>query len=91
MQVWDVEKEFAYFTTVYGILEGYRTEQAEISRKEGLPLVRPMFLQLENDSLSEIQDQYYFGDHILVAPILTEKSSIKTYLPNGKWLNLWSN
>lgn len=64
-------KEIGFWTKVYAILAPYRAEQAQISKDRGLPLVRAMFLQLENDSLAEIQDQYYLGDHILVAPLLS--------------------
>jgi oligosaccharide 4-alpha-D-glucosyltransferase len=55
----------------------------------GKPLMSPLYYQFANDTAAaNIQDEYMWGDNILVAPILekglTEK---KYYLPAGKWFD----
>jgi len=39
--------------------------------------------------------QFFFGDEVLVAPVLTEAESrsgkVPVYLPSGDWTNFWSN
>jgi alpha-D-xyloside xylohydrolase len=81
----------------YGILKGlvelrerlkpYILHYMEIARKEGKPLMRPMFFDYPEDAVCyELEDQYFFGEDILFAPIteqgLTER---RVYLPKGRW------
>ncbi len=55
----------------------------------GLPVMRPMFLDFQNDEncySAKAQYQYMFGENLLVAPVLSETSEFKElYLPEGKW------
>ena len=38
------------------------------------------------------QDEFTYGDKILVCPILGPgQTSRKVYLPKGKWYNFWTN
>lgn len=57
------------------------------------PLVTPLFYYYENDSIaSKIEDEYMWGENILVAPVLEKNiSKRKTYLPSGKWFQLTDN
>lgn len=59
-------------------------EQAE---KEGLPIMRPMFLEYCRDEVCyTLEDQYMFGGDILFAPITEQGcTSRKVYLPEGRW------
>ena len=52
--------------------------------------MRPMFLEVEDERVYKIADQYYLGDEILVSPLLKEKNSRKYYLPKGKWVNIFT-
>lgn len=59
---------------------------------KGTPFVRPMFYNDNKDSnLYKANDQYMFGDALLVAPVL-EKGATKRrlYLPKGQWYNFWN-
>ncbi len=59
---------------------------------KGTPLVRPMFFYDRTDSnLYKANDQYMFGDALLIAPVL-EKGATKRrlYLPKGEWYNFWN-
>ena len=61
--------------------------------KYGEPLVRPLYYDFTNDSNAvKIQDEFMWGDAILVAPVLQKNASIrKTYLPQGKWYDPTEN
>lgn len=66
----------------------YITKQMETASKEGIPVMRPMFLEYPADKACyEIGDQYFFGDDILFAPI-TKRGQTKrsVYLPEGNWI-----
>jgi len=55
----------------------------------GIPLVRPMFLEFENDPNTYSLDlQYMLGDSLLVAPIFNKEGNVRFYLPKGKWTRL---
>jgi oligosaccharide 4-alpha-D-glucosyltransferase len=59
---------------------------------KGTPMVRPMFFYDNTDSnLYKANDQYMFGDALLIAPVL-EKGAAKRklYLPQGEWYNFWN-
>ena len=37
-----------------------------------------------------IDDEYFFGKSFLVAPVLNKEGIRNIYLPEGKWVDLWS-
>ncbi len=57
--------------------------------KTGLPIMRPMFLDFQNDLecySNQADYQFMIGENLLIAPVLTEKSDFKKlYLPEGNW------
>lgn len=58
----------------------------------GFPILRPLAM-LEQDILSNHfrQDEFTFGDKILVCPVLEQgATSRRIYLPKGKWFNYWT-
>lgn len=61
--------------------------------KEGSPLTRPMFYNDNTDAnLFNAEDQYMWGDNILVAPVLQKGTTDrKIYLPKGYWYKYFSN
>ncbi len=59
--------------------------------KRGLPLISPLFLEFPDDPMCyHIEDQFLSGRNLLVAPILTEESSRRIYIPSGQWYDYWS-
>lgn len=59
------------------------------AHQKGTPVMRPLFYSFPQDTDSwAVEDEYMFGDSILVAPILTKGSkSRKVYLPkDSKWV-----
>lgn len=60
--------------------------------KDGLPVMRPLMLNYQNDENTyEINDEFMVGDNIIVAPILNQGQKARiVYLPEGKWNDFWS-
>ncbi|MBK1811175.1 glycoside hydrolase family 31 protein [Clostridium sp. YIM B02505] len=58
----------------------------------GLPVMRSLVLHYEKDKeVHEINDQFLFGENILVAPILEQGKKIRSvYLPEGEWFDYWT-
>ncbi len=57
---------------------------------EGTPLMRPLFWHYPEDERAyTVADEYLFGEFLLVAPVLTEKSNRReVYFPAGRWFDL---
>lgn len=69
----------------------YVYTQAVKSAQSGLPMVRPMILDFQDDPTTQRLDtQYMFGESFLVAPTLSHDSAVRVYLPKGKWVDFWS-
>lgn len=61
------------------------------SNLTGLPVIRPLFMEFAEDKKCYgIEDEYMYGDEILVAPVLDEGAvKREVYLPNGSdWYGL---
>ena len=59
--------------------------------RTGLPMMRHLVLAYPDDPrAAALDDQYLFGDDLLVAPVLTQgATSRKAYLPAGDWVQWW--
>lgn len=59
--------------------------------KEGIPPVRALVFDYENDlQARNVDDEYLLGDNLLVAPMVIEDGIWrKVYLPEGKWHDFW--
>ena len=56
--------------------------------KSGMPVMRPMILEFQDDPACDYLDrQYILGDSLLVAPVFNEDGEVSYYLPTGKWTN----
>ncbi|NHJ86908.1 MAG: DUF5110 domain-containing protein [Asgard group archaeon] len=68
--------------------------------KDGLPMMRPLFMEFPKDKESYNEKwhntQFMVGDKLLIAPALnklgkSEKTiKMKIYLPEGKWFDYWT-
>ena len=81
-------------TLRYELLPFFYTE-FYTSSKTGLPVMRPMFLDFQNDEqcyYTDTQYQFMIGKNLLVAPVVSENENFKKlYLPEGKWLDWWNS
>lgn len=62
--------------------------------KNGMPLARALFLHYPNDTKvfdGAFQDQFLFGEKILVCPLYSHEYYSKVYLPEGKWYDLFTD
>ena len=71
----------------YRLMPYIYAQAADCSRR-GLPMVRAMFVEYPDDPGSWlIDDQYFFGSDILVAPLFENGKLRDVYLPPGKWID----
>jgi alpha-D-xyloside xylohydrolase len=80
-----VENYRKYAKLRYRLLP-YIYSHAYNATKTGLPMMRAMVLEFQDDpSTHNIQDQYMFGDAFLVAPVCAPVNKRTVYLPEGTW------
>lgn len=58
----------------------------------GIPVMRPLVLQYENDAETHnMNGEFMVGDSLLIAPVVEQGATQKmVYLPEGKWYDYWS-
>lgn len=81
-----------YFSEFKCRLMPYLFSSAVNTHKTGIPTMRAMVLEFNDDhSCDDLDRQYMLGDSLLVAPIFREDSYADYYLPAGKWTHMFSN
>jgi alpha-D-xyloside xylohydrolase len=84
----DTYKKFAI---LHMSLFPYRYAAAQVAAKTGIPLIRALVLDYQDDLKARtVKDEYLFGPDLLVAPVIDENLSRPVYLPAGDWINLFS-
>jgi 1,3-alpha-isomaltosidase len=70
----------------------YLVEQADRSRTEAKPLMRPMFFEWPTDrQIWSYPTQYLLGDDLLVSPVVAPGvERWPVYLPAGRWVDVWT-
>lgn len=60
---------------------------------EGTPILRPLsFVDQQDEEAVARVDEFMFGDHILVSPVLNRsKREVETYFPQGQWYDFRNN
>ena len=84
---------FARWSRVHERLAPYARRLCREARSAGLPAQRPLFLHYPDDpALFAVQDQYLYGEDLLVAPVIEAGAvSRRVILPGtGVWRHLWS-
>jgi hypothetical protein len=72
--------------------ESHRLTYLMEARDRGLPLLHSMSYQFPFDPEAvPIEDQFFFGDEILVAPFVGSKNHRSVYLPQGIWTDWQTN
>ena len=95
---WFFSKEacdiFRFYDKLRYSLMPYIYGQAQSCVETGLPMMRALYLEYPEDrNVRYIDDEYPFGDSLLIAPVLKpmKKSRVrKIYLPNGVWFDYFS-
>ena len=97
VQVYDnpeILSKFGRLTQIYAKLKPYIQNAVKQNTNDGIPVMRPLFLQYPEDTNAYKHDyQYMFGDDLLVAPVLQPGvDSWEVYLPGpDDWMWLWTN
>ena len=92
---WDYGNEalriFRFYSVLHMSLFPYRYAAAQESARSGLPLMRALVFMHQNDkNAREVEDEYYFGPDLLVAPVVTPLTQRAVYLPAGTWIDYWT-
>ena len=96
VDLWTDDETLSVFRTyaeLHTALKPYLYRYAGIAHRQGLPIVRPLFLNYPHEAETYVlEDQYLLGDDVLAAPVLnpgqTERS---VYLPAGRWRYYWTD
>jgi alpha-D-xyloside xylohydrolase len=79
------------FSTLHMSLFPYRYAAAQQSAKTGIPIVRALVLEYQDDPQARAaRYEYIFGPDLLVAPIVDEGTQRAVYLPVGEWIDYWT-
>lgn len=79
------------FVILHMSLFPYRYAAAQHAARTGIPLMRALVLNYQDDVHARtIKDEYLFGPDLLVAPVIDENTSRVVYLPAGDWINLFT-
>lgn len=69
----------------------YIIQESEKTTKSGFPVIRALILHHPDDkTCRHIDDQYYFGGDMLVAPVMNSEGIRDIYLPEGKWVHIFT-
>lgn len=79
-----------HFTKLKGKLMPYLFRNAILTHETGVPMMRAMVVDYNNDpAVLALDRQYMLGDNLLVAPVFNEDSIVQFYLPNvGRWTDI---
>ncbi|BCJ95875.1 alpha-xylosidase [Anaerocolumna cellulosilytica] len=77
-----------FFTKLKLSLMPYIYRNAIETSKTGIPTMRSMVLEFQEDpACGYLDKQYMFGDSLLIAPVFDEEGVVEYYVPMGNWTN----
>ena len=84
-------RNYRKYAVLHMSLFPYRYAAAQEAAKTGMPIMRALVLQYQDDKRArEAKDEYLFGPDLLVAPVIDENTSRPVYLPQGEWIDYWT-
>jgi alpha-glucosidase (family GH31 glycosyl hydrolase) len=85
----DARAAWAEYALLHTRLEPYLLALAAAAHTSGAPLIRHLFLEHpDRADLASVDDSYYFGPALLVAPVVKRGATSRTLaLPDGAWLD----
>lgn len=87
----EFESDFRRIIELKYRLMPYIYTQAKLASENGYPMLRPLFFEFPNDPTSWlVEDEYMFGSDLLVAPLFSNATTRKVYLPPGAWVDYFS-
>ena len=90
---WNYDEESVDVLRHYTELKKSLMPYINTARKEaselGLPVMRPMILEFQDDPVCPYLDkQYMLGSKILAAPVFDKDGMVEFYLPEGTWTSV---
>ena len=90
---WNYDEEsvdvLRHYTELKKSLMPYIDKAREEAVETGLPVMRPMVLEYQDDPVCAFLDkQYMLGNDVLVAPVFAEDGMVEFYLPAGEWVSV---
>ena len=66
------------------------------TNEEGRALIEPLYYEWDTSKAYEYEQEYLFGDNLIVAPVVTKRSAdgyarTKVWLPEGVWTDIFTN
>lgn len=96
-ELWSFGKEAEKILVMYDrlryLLLPYIYTQAHKTTAEGIPMMQPLYLRHEREAACwEIRDQYYFGESLMVCPVVYEGArGREVYFPGEEnWYDFWT-
>lgn len=69
----------------------YILQESRKATESGATIVQAMIFHNSDDpTCYHIDDQYYFGDSFLVAPVMNSENRRDIYLPEGEWIDFFT-
>lgn len=83
--------EMRYWYNLRMLLIPYICSEAEKSVRSRIPMMRPLFFEAPYCDVAEYENEYFFGESLLVAPLLEKDETRRSvYLPEGVWYGFFS-
>jgi alpha-D-xyloside xylohydrolase len=81
-------ESIAIQTQTHHELIPYVRSYLDQATQTGLAVARPMVFEFPDDpNVTDLADQYMYGDALLVAPVVTSSDKRDVYLPAGEWID----
>ncbi len=89
---WNYDEEsvtvLRHYVELKKSLMPYLNTARSAAEESGLPVMRPMILEFQDDPICAFLDrQYMLGSNVLVAPVFDEDGWVEFYLPEGTWVS----
>jgi alpha-glucosidase len=82
----------ARLVKIHVYLKPYLQSLSEEYQNQAIPPIRGSFLHYEDDNqLYNLKYQYQLGEDLLIVPVIKPNKQIwSVYIPNDKWIHIWS-
>ena len=81
---------YKYYAWLRENLLPYSVQAAQLAHRYGMPMMQSLLMAFPGDKQAiAFEDEYMYGESLLVAPVHEEKEEREIYFPKGKWINFF--